>query len=355
MKIIQVIPELGIAGAERMAESLTLSLYEMGDDVEVISLYNYKSDITDNLEKHGIRVHYLDKKKGMDLSMFPKLYKAFKQIKPDVVHTHRHVLQYTAPIAYLLGISCNVHTIHNIANKERSIKKLQKFLFKRNKVIPIAISDKIKKSICDFYNVQKECVPLIYNGIDIKKCVKKEKYSIDDSFRIIHVGRFNEQKNHMGILDAFKIFLDRYSNAELFFYGEGDMFEAAKEYAKKLCIDKNVHFMGVSNEISKVLHMYDLFILPSFYEGMPISVIEAMAAGMPIVATNVGGIPDMIDDGETGIMCEICSDDIAKAIERAYSDGKLREKIGKNASVAVRKFDVREMASKYRKVYAGKC
>ena len=114
MRIIQVMPEFGLAGAEVMAENLAYGLKNEGHDVLILSFYSMHTAITDRLEKNGIRIEYLGKKKGLDLSIVFKMRKIMKRFKPDVVHTHRYVL----PYAFFAAAGLNakrVHTVHNIA------------------------------------------------------------------------------------------------------------------------------------------------------------------------------------------------------------------------------------------------
>ena len=158
MKIVQVMPEFGLAGAEIMCENLTYELTKMGHSVTVISMYDYHSSITTRLEKEGIDVRYLAKKPGLDLSMVRKIKKILKETNADVVHTHRYCAQYAVPAAILAGVKHRVHTIHNIAQKEngRLARKLNRFFFKHCHVIPVALSELIRESIVKSIELTKK-------------------------------------------------------------------------------------------------------------------------------------------------------------------------------------------------------
>ena len=159
MKIIQVIPNLGIGGAEIMCENLTYELIRKGHEVIVISLYNYHSVITERMERSGIDIRYLNKSSGMDLTMIKKMKKIFKIEKPDAIHTHRHVMQYAIPAAIFGGIKKRVHTLHSIATKENTkfLRKINKLFFKKFDVIPVALSEMIKNTIIEVvcYNTKR--------------------------------------------------------------------------------------------------------------------------------------------------------------------------------------------------------
>jgi len=352
VKILQIIPDFVIGGAERMAEALTVSLFDKDHDVEAVSLYNYKSAITKNLEQKGIKVHYLNKKKGMDISMILKLYHLFIRFKPDVIHTHRHVCQYVIPAAVVAGVPVRVHTVHSIAQKESVPKKLQKIFFKYFKLVPVAISEVVKESICEVYGLNDEKVPIAYNGMDLSRYVKKENYDVSDNkFKIIHIGRFSEEKNHFELLKAFSLATKKYPDMILDLYGEGELESQIRECIQELGLNEKVRLCGIVNNINEILHNYDLFVLSSRYEGMPMTIIEAMASGMPIVAANVGGVPDMLENEVSALLCTSDSESVSDCILRMYENRELREKLGSEALNMSDKFSLDNMCAGYIEIY----
>lgn len=108
------------------------------------------------------------------------------------------------------------------------------------------------------------------------------------------VARFDNQKNQKLLVDAFHLFPDLQKNFELKFIGDGQNYEEIKDYTNKLSLDNNIKFLGFRNNVGAYLRQSDAFILSTHYEGLPISIIEAMSYGLPIVATRVGGIPEMV-------------------------------------------------------------
>ena len=138
MKIMQIMPEFGLAGAEIMCENLSYELAQRGNEMILVSLYTYHSAITDRLEREGIRIVYLGKKSGIDISIYRKLDNLIQREKPDVIHTHRYVMQYSVPIGakYHIGM---VHTVHNVAEKEQEWgkRKLSYLFYKFANVTPV--------------------------------------------------------------------------------------------------------------------------------------------------------------------------------------------------------------------------
>lgn len=352
MKIVQVMPEFGLAGAETMCENLTYELTKMGHSVTIISMYDYHSPITSRLENEGIDVRYLDKKLGLDLSMVCKIKKILKETKAEVVHTHRNCAQYAVPAAILAGVKHRVHTIHNIANKEngRLARKLNKFFFKHCHVIPVALSELIRDSVVKEYKIDKDEIPVVFNGIDLSRCIPKDDYSTSGNFRILHIGRFSEQKNHTGLVEAFKLFHDKHTDSELWLIGDGEKKDEIKKYVRENGLVSSVKFLGLQSNVYHYLHDTDIFTLPSNYEGVPMTLIEAMGTGLPIVATAVGGVPDMLDE-DCSILVSLEAKTIYEAFVKYYKSKDLRMSHGRKVKEKSKMFSSFVMTEKYSEIY----
>ena len=351
MKIIQVMPFFGLGGAEIMCENLVYELKKMGNEVIVVSLYNKQTPITERFKKSGVDIRYLNKKDGFDISLFNKLRKLFLQEKPDVIHTHIYTTKYVFPIAAQLRIRV-IHTVHSIATKEMSktSRKLNQFFYKHFDVTPVALSEAVKKTIIEEYKLEPVAVPVILNGIDLEKCKPKIHYDIDNVFRIVHVGSFLEVKNHVGLISAFEIFNKKHPNSELHLIGDGERRKQIEQMISEKGLSTNVKFYGLQSNVHLYLHDMDVFTLPSLYEGVPMSIVEAMGTGLPIVATNVGGIPDMLDD-ESALLVPVDSNAIAEAFENYYKDKELRRQHGERAREHSAKFGAFMMANQYEHIY----
>jgi len=252
MKILQVIPYFCFGGAETMCENLTYGLTELGHQVVVVSLYGEKTPISERMEEKGIRILYLDKKFGLDISMVPKLRKIMQAEKPAVVHTHLDVIKYAVAAAKLSGIRNCIHTVHNVADKEaegRIQKIINTVYFKLGWSRPVALSPQVKQTVVDFYGLPDKDVPVIFNGVDLSRCMVKESYTSDGRLKLLHVGRFNEQKNHAGLLEAFRLFLEKHPDSELRLLGEGELLEETVEQAEKLGIQAQVQFCGSTGNV----------------------------------------------------------------------------------------------------------
>ena len=354
MKILQVIPYFCFGGAETMCENLTYALKAKGHEVTVVSLYPERTPISARMEQAGVRILYLDKKLGMDVSMVPKLAKIMGAERPDAVHTHLDVIKYAVAAAKLAGIKTCVHTVHNVADKEaegRVQKIINKTYFKLGWSTPVALSPEVQRSIVSFYGLDAPKVPVIYNGIDLSRCIPKERYGAGETVTLVHIGRFNEQKNHEGLLQAFQKIRKSCPQCHLNLLGDGELRQSMEAYAKELGISENVHFQGSQSDVYPFLHDADLFLLPSKYEGMPMTIIEAMGTGLPIVASAVGGVPDMLRDRESGLLTACDPDAVSQAVLTLIGREDLREKLGKAAKEDSKRFSAEYMAEEYCKAY----
>lgn len=355
MKVIQIIPNLALAGAETMCATLSEELYKEKIEVTVVSLYSYHSSLTDRLEKRGIRVLYLGKKRGADPKIIVKLYKIFREIKPEVVHTHLYVLPYVVPAAILAGVNKRIHTVHNVASKEaqKRVRLINNVYYHLNVVIPIALSGEIRNTICETYHIPQKNIPVIYNGVDLSRCIKKDSYLRKGVLRFIHIGRFTEQKNHEMMIDAFSKVHNQLPESELILIGDGELRSRIENKIQRMGLVGSIHLVGQTDNVYSCLNNADAFLLPSLYEGMPMSIIEAMGTGLPIIASNVGGIPSMITNGSEGLLVDVNVKSIADAMLQ-MNDDHLREQFGTAAAQKANEiFSAKNMAERYIKIYGG--
>ena len=351
MKIIQVIPFFGLGGAETMCENLIYELQAMGHQVIALSLYEKETPITQRLTEAGVDLRYLHKKEGLDFSLYGKLRKIFKNERPDVVHTHLYTTKYVFPVAAAMTIRV-VHTVHSVANQEASAlsRTVNGFFFKRGKAVPVALSANIRQTIREAYPLTEDRIPVVLNGIDLSKCIQKKSYGPSEPFKIVHVGSYQEVKNHIGMLEAFGQFHKKYPNTQLHLIGDGPRRSLIEELVREKGLTDSVVFYGFQSDVYRFLPDMDVFTLPSLYEGVPMSIAEAMGTGLPIAATRVGGIPDMLDD-ESALLVPVDADAIAAAYEKYYLDEGLRERHGRAALEGSVRFSAKTMAQDYVQIY----
>lgn len=351
MKVLQFIPNLNVGGAEIMMENLTYALEKRGVDVKVVSLYNCESPIKDRLQQNGVEVFCLGKKLGFDYSVVRRISLLIHEQKPDVLHSHLNVL----PYVYLA--SCKVpivHTLHSIASKEQiGVEKIFcRNIYKSRRCTPVAISPAIRKSMVKEHHISPEKIPVIFNGVDLNRYIKKIQYDIPECANIVHVGSLIPLKNHSMMIDAIKMVHQERPAIHVQFLGVGVSEQKLKKKVADEWLEDTIEFVGLTSDVAGYLHQADIFMMPSQYEGMPMSLIEAMGTGLPIIASRVGGIPDMIDDGKSGLLIRPTSDELAAALIRLLNDEKLRSSLGTEAYAKARKFSSEQMADQYIRIYS---
>lgn len=353
INVLQVMPEFGLAGAEIMCESLCYELQKSGKyNVYIVSLFEFHSPITKRMEAKGFKIFYIGKSRGLDLKIIIKLARLMAVLNIDAVHTHRYVMQYAIPAAIIARVRVRIHTVHNIAEKEVDFfrQKIASFFYQYCNVTPVSISPLIQHSVMKRYALNAKQTPVVYNGINLDSCIIHH-YDVHAPFRFIHIGRFSKQKNHGTIIEAAnRLKASGYSFTINLIGGLGNEEERKREVMDKKLGDVII-FNGCQSNVYPFLNESDCFILPSFYEGMPITLVEAMGCGMPIIASAVGGIPDMIKNGESGILIEPTVDDLVDAMISVMTNNVLREKIGRNALTTSKHFSSEQMFEGYNKLY----
>lgn len=353
MKVLQITPTLCMGGAETMCENLTNNLIKLGIEVVVVSLYDKHTPISERLEKNGVKIHYLGKKSGLDISMISKLKRVMKEERPDVIHSHNNAMQYAVPAAIFAKIKRRVHTVHSVAQQElgKPAKIMAKHFYKRRNLVPVALSENIKNTVIEVYKLPRDRIPVVLNGVDFSRCARKECYESSDNFTILHIGRFADVKNHSMLLSAFRSFHEKVPSGKLRLIGDGEGRAECEKFVEENGLTECVEFLGIQSNVYGFLHDADIFTLPSKYEGIPMTLIEAMGTALPIVATNVGGIPDMLVNEESALLVDADEKQLCDAFIKLYSDSALRERLGESAFEASKRFSAEEMARRYAEIY----
>ena len=337
-----------------MCANLAIELKKMGHDVLVVSLYSLKTYIVDEMIGNGIRFVSLGKKGGIDFSFFFKLARLIHKEKPDVIHSHLYATKYAQFLASIFGVRTKVFTIHNEASKDgtRIDHCLNRFLLKFCNVIPVTLSHDLIDSSCKVYGPKLRQMPVVFNGIPLDKCQPVVGYP-SEAKKFLHVGRFMTAKNHKNLIEGFVKAKKTCPSIELFMYGEGPLQSEIMQLVKKYEAASYIHYCGISSDIYSIMHGMNVFLLPSLWEGFPMTLVEAMGTGMPIIASNVGGIPNMLKNNHSALLIEPNSESITESIVAMYNDSSLRERLGRNALEDSTKFSSKGMALSYLKVYGG--
>lgn len=272
----------------------------------------------------------------------PRLSKFIKANKIDIIHSHTRVTQVLGQMAsWMTGVPY-VATCHGFY-KTRWFRKM----FPCWGQAVVAISPPVREHLIKDFNVRPENTFLIQNGVDVDafQCVNddlrrqtRQKFRIEQSPIIGIVARLADVKGHDVLIDAMPEILKKYPNALLFIAGEGKMEAQLKEQVERLGIKNHVNFAAVFNPSGQVLSLLDVLAMPSLDEGFGLSGMEAQAAGLPVVASNVGGIPSFITDGVTGLLVPPKNPALlARAILIVLDDKDLAKRLGAEARTFIQK------------------
>jgi glycosyltransferase involved in cell wall biosynthesis len=308
LRILHIAPSFGVGGAEQMAGHLMVGLSE-SHDVAGAGLYRAAdSSIEQRLKQADIPMWHLGKRPGFDPKLFVSLDRVFREVRPHVVHTHLSVLRYALPGLLRRRVPVVVHTLHNLAEYETDTfgQVVQWFAF-RKLVLPVAISREVAASFKRVYRL--ECKAMVPNCIPVDnyrrsmadrvRWREKERFG-SDVFLFICVGRLEPQKNPLLLVEAFEALDD--PRAHLVMLGEGSLRGQLTAYIREHGLERRVHLLGQRNEIPECLAASDVFVLSSNWEGNPLAVMEAMAAGLPVVSAGVGGVPELVESGQQGLL-----------------------------------------------------
>ena len=320
-------------------------------------------EYTDEIKKLGIKVYYLPHKKNIsDYFKFILIAKILKKEKIKVIHTHN-----TQPLidgtlgAILSGVRTIIHTDHarNFPDKKKYMiaeRILSKFAFR-----VIGVSEHTCKNLIKYEKISNDKIAVIQNGILYEKYnikiniynKKKELGIKTDGYIIGLCVRLSNQKGISYLLKAMPKLIERYPDILLLIAGDGKRRKILEEESIYLSIENNVKFLGSRLDIPEILQLLTIYILPSLWEGMPMALLEAMAAGVPIVTTNVGGIPKMIINEFNGLIVDPKnSENLRNAILKLLDDRNLREKFIRNGKKTfLDKFDAGIMTKKYETLY----
>ena len=364
-RVMHIISTLGFFGAEKvmleLARALSFSEYKPYIGIICRNL-NQCLDIENEAQKYNLEYKIFLCKRRMDIKTITEINRYLKNNKVDIVHSHGYKSNIYCFLASLdIGVK-KVVTCHNWLSGSLKMKLyeiLDKVLLKYcDKVV--AVSDTLKKEIIKSGILYKKIV-VINNGIDIAKLKTdgrekrvKTSLSIKENDRIIGtVGRLVPEKGYTYLLKAFKNVSSKFPYSKLLFVGDGPLKDTLIAEAKSLGLKEKVLFLGIRNDIPDVLDCMEIFVMTSLNEGMPVALLEAMAAKKPVIATRVGAIPRIIDNERTGILIEPKdTDGISNAIIRLFYKQDFAHFLALQGFEKVKnEFSSQKMSEEYLKVY----
>jgi glycosyltransferase involved in cell wall biosynthesis len=360
--VLQVLPNLETGGAEKMAVHLASELMRMGANAGVISFFEPRgSQLQRVLERGSVPIWPLGKRLGLDPAMVGNLRSLICKLQPRVVHTHLASLRYVVPaVAGLRNPPRLVHTIHRVAERDTEtwFRWPQHWCMRRCGEV-VAVSEEVAQSCARIYRGLK--VSVIPNGIALanRELIRSARVEMrrslgidDECFVFCCVARLRAVKNHNALIRAFAG-VGAQAGARLLVAGDGELRTQLETLAQQLGIARQVHFLGERDDVAQILAASDAFVLSSLSEGIPLSVLEAMAAGLPVIATSVGGLPEVVRNGIEGLLVPPGNiEALESAMRQLARDGTARLAMSRAAPERIsQKFDARVMFGCYLSIY----
>lgn len=364
--ICQLLHSLNVGGAEILAERLGRQLnarYRF-----VYACLDELGPLGKQLQEAGYAVKVLNRQPGLDLACARELRAWLRKEQVDLIHAH----QYT-PFSYALlsGLMRRrppiLFTEHGRwfpdYPRPKRIWFNRTFLRKKDRVV--AVGEFVRQALIANEGLRPERVRIIHNGVNVDQYQpsfdNSERSSIrrtlgvpDEAFVLIQVARLDKLKDHLTALRTLAEMLGQCPNAHLVLVGDGPERGSIESEVEKLGLREHVHFLGTRKDVDILLKAADVFLLTSVSEGLPLTIIEAMLTHVPVVSTNVGGVSELIEDEQTGLLTA-ARDHVALAsaiLQFSESSDWKRELIMRAAQRATCKFSEAVNHEAYERLYA---
>jgi glycosyltransferase involved in cell wall biosynthesis len=356
IKILRVIARLNMGGPALHVAYLTAGLRERGYDTTLVagSLARGEDSMAFVADARDVEIVRIDKL-GRDISPLRdlvatlRLARLIRKERPDILHTHTAKAGTVGRVAALLAGRRRppivVHTFHGHVLRgyfgplrSSFFRLLERWLAARTTAL-IAVSPQVRDDLVALGIAPRERFAVIRLGIELGERVAAEQNGRDESrrylgigpdrFAVGWIGRMTAVKRTDDVLVAFKRLRDEGVDAVLCMVGDGPDRPQLERRAHELGVVRDTLFLGYQEEVAPFYAAFDALVLPSSNEGTPVSAIEALAAGRPVVATRVGGVPDVVAEGEDGFLVEPgATDDLADRLAELARDPELRERMG---------------------------
>ena len=310
-RITHIIKATGIAGAERHLITMLPELDSQSFDICVIVLTEPKKPVDQlfiALQQAGVKTERMIINRHADPYLVIRLARRLRDLAPSVVHTHLlHADLYGTIAARIAGVPAIISSRHN-DDPFRARWPLSFLLRIINRYTNrfIAISERVRAFTIKTEKVPTSVVDTVYYGLPVDEQKNRQVIDARDEFGlpkgplVVCAARLTEQKGHKWLVRGFRSVVDQLPETSLLLLGDGPMRAYLEDTVVNLDLDQNVRFAGWRTDVMDILPSTDLFVIASEWEGFGLSLLEAMSFSLPIVATDVGGIPEVVLDGQTG-------------------------------------------------------
>jgi sugar transferase (PEP-CTERM/EpsH1 system associated) len=367
--IVHVIHRFGVGGLENGVVNLINHMPADRYRHAIVCLQGY-TDFSKRLKRDDVEIYDMGKRDGHDLGLYMRMFRLFRKLRPAIVHTRNLSALEIQVVAALAGVRARVHGEHGRDIYDLHGKNI-KYNLLRMLVRPlvghyIAVSKDLQNWLIDTIGVKRDNTSQIYNGVDNIRFhpsqTPREHLNPPDFFRdsniiIGSVGRMAAVKDYPNLVQAFLRLLElapaRRSRLRLLIIGDGDAHFNCKQLLHKQNADHLAWLPGERADIPELMAAMDVFVLSSLGEGISNTILEAMATGLPVIATSVGGNLELVREGKTGLLVPPADPNaMARALLTYVDDADLRHAHGHTARAIIdRQFSMDAMVQGYLSVY----
>lgn len=367
--IVHVIHRFGVGGLENGMVNLINHMPEERYRHAIVCLQGY-TDFRKRLKRENVEIHDMTKRDGHDPGVYLRLFRLFRHLRPAIVHTRNLSAMEIQVVAALAGIPGRVHGEHGRDTYDLHGKN-RKYNLLRKLVRPfvghyITVSKDLKNWLMATIGVESDRISQIYNGVDnirfrpalnSRKALGPPDFFRDDSIVIGSVGRMAAVKDYPNLVRAFLKLLQLEpglrDRLRLLIVGGGKDRAACQQLLEDGGASQLAWLPGERSDIPELMAAMDIFALPSLGEGISNTILEAMATGLPVIATRVGGNPELVQEGITGLLVPPADPDaLAQALRNYVRDADRRLAHGRAARAVIdRQFSIHAMVQAYLSVY----
>ena len=355
MRVLHVINSMQGGGAENLLFEMLPRLKDNTDNIAAITLLEQWTKRHQYLEELGIDVKALGARTKYSIPVMRRLYNEFRKGQYDVIHSHLFPSQYFVALLPQDG-KFFFTTEHNTYNRRRNhafFKLTDKKVYSRYHKI-ICISKAAARSLQTWLPEIRHKTSVIYNGKDFErythiKTVKKDEKGFKDNVPlVISVASLTDQKNHVTLIRAVAELPD----VQLLIVGNGPLRNQLQALSHSLGLDKRVHFLGYREDIPELLALADVFVMSSKWEGFGLAAVEAMAAGTPVIASDVPGLDEVVEHGKSGLLFPPQdTSGLAKNIRLLINDENERQKMVEGGKKRAHSFRIERTVLEYMDLY----
>lgn len=352
IRVAHLVSTLGVGGQEMVIHSLVKHTDRRRAEPVVLALHE-EGPLADRIRGLGVPVETVGRKGAGRLVTVRRLAERLRQLKIDVLHTHNPAPhQHGAAARRLAGIPVMLHTKHGRNYYPTRPGRWAAQLATRYTDRVVAVSADAADYARRIDRVPEHKLQVIHNGIAVPDAPRATTGQ-HPTPRLVHVARLNRIKDQETLLRATRLLVDRLPGVTLDIVGDGPMNQILRGVASQLHLDDVVRFHGMRDNVADYLASADLFVLSSLSEGVSITLLEAMAAGLPVVATDVGGNREVVVDGQTGRLVPVGAvEQMAATMRDLLTDPTRAREMGAAGFARVRaEFNIENTAQRYLDAY----